>query len=648
MADEFILYHLGSLPIFSHLTRPQLEQVANAVEVQRYEIGSIVFGFGDSAKGMYKFLSGQAELWQPVEGGQPRLLATIGSNQFLNQNALVRQATESATLRVLQPAHVLMISRDGLIDVLAQNPEIQERLPVKIEMPMISPRYDYRPSTPQFNSAPAATQQTLPTPLNVPHARKTPDRVPNANFEAQTTISDSASLETDEIPIEKRLFRSQRPDEVILLDTRRHWWAYVGKAWFPLLIFVAMIWVSSLVDAVAITVAIDGLAFILPGGLMLYFYLEWRNDHLIVTNHRVLHIERTIHTLKSSVKEMSIHGIQEINAEDIVPNDPFSRLWNYGKITLQSAGEGGRIIFDRVTSPQKIQNIIIQHRRDQQHQQEQQHIAQIQADVDRALGRVSVPSAQQQEKTKNEPKTGGNIRTWLGWTKQIRSNGDVIYRKHPIFWWRITWVPMLFTLLSLGALIGSLVIWDALGIVDTLLAFLGVIICGAWLYFADWDWRNDMYVIGDETIQLIHKRPFWLQNENDQVYLERIDNVISEKGGFSQTLFNYGHVRLLLVGADKNDAKVFRYVANPQEVQAEVTKHQDQMRRKKQEEAAVQRRSELTEYLSVYHQTTGSGQQSGQHGIPTIPETNIPSATQTPDSPPTGRNRMRPPNVPRS
>lgn len=647
MADEFILHHLGSLPIFAHLTRPQLEQVATGVELQRYQLGSIIFAVGEPAKGMYKFLSGQAELWQPVEGGQPRLLATIGSNQFLNQNALVRQTTESATLRVIQAAHVLMISRESLIDTIAQNPDIQDRLPVKIEMPMISPRYQYRPNTQQFRNAPTASTPTHRTPLNVPHAQKTPDRVPNAVYEDNVEASaqnTSNLVSIPDNPIAKKVFRSQRDDETVLLDTRRHWWAYVGKAWFPLLILIAMVWVSSLVNNVAITVAIDGLALILPGGLMLYFYLEWRNDHLIVTNHRVLHIERTIRTLKTSVKEMTIHGIQEMNAEDIVPNDPFSRLWNYGKITLQSAGEGGNIIFDRVTSPQKIQNLIIQYRRDQEQQQEQQHIAKIQADVDRALGKAPVPTAQEQEKPKNQPKSG-NIRTWLGWTKQVNSNGDAIYRKHPIFWWRITWLPTLLTLVSIGALIGTLFIWDVLGIIGTLLAFLAFIFCSAWLYFADWDWRNDMYIIGDETIQLIHKRPFWLQNENDQVYLERIDNVISEKGGLAQTILNYGHVRLLLVGADKNDAKVFRYVANPQEVQAEVTHHQDQMRRRKQAEASNQRRQELTEYLSVYHQTTGSGGQSDPHGIP---DANIPSATQSPDSPPTGRGRIRPPNIPRS
>ena len=72
-----------------------------------------------------------------------------------------------------------------------------------------------------------------------------------------------------------------------------------------------------------------------------------------------------------------------------------------------------------------------------------------------------------------------------------------------------------------------------------------------WFYWSDWDWRNDLYIVRDDTIVMIHKRPLWLQNNRDQILLNQIDNVVAESKGFFQQAFSYGDVRISLIGADR-------------------------------------------------------------------------------------------------
>ena len=64
----------------------------------------------------------------------------------------------------------------------------------------------------------------------------------------------------------------------------------------------------------------------------------------------------------------------------------------------------------------------------------------------------------------------------------------------------------------------------------------------------DWDWRNDLYIISDDTITLVHKRPFFLQSLRDQILVERIDNVESVTRGIVAALLKYGDVRMSLGG----------------------------------------------------------------------------------------------------
>ncbi|MEO0563206.1 MAG: hypothetical protein AAF125_13950, partial [Chloroflexota bacterium] len=114
-------------------------------------------------------------------------------------------------------------------------------------------------------------------------------------------------------------------------------------------------------------------------------------------------------------------------------------------------------------------------------------------------------------------------------------------------------------------------------------------------------WRNDLYIIGDEKVTLIHKRPLWLQNEVEQVLLDRVDNVLSETSGLLDTVFQRGDVKLSLVGEGLNSAKVFEKVHRPHEVQAEISRRQARARINAADAEDQRQRATIQEYLSAYH-----------------------------------------------
>lgn len=629
MSDPFITSHIQTLPLFARLSPEQIDRVAAAVQVLRFNPGDLVFQQGQTARGLYKFASGSAVLIQTGPDGHPRQIGAIGPNQYLNEAALLRPLQEAASLRAGEPAIVLLIAREALWDILAGAPDILASLPVAIP---VEPR---QPDPPPQTRRPLPVQ---PAPVHPPPGpinpeRRRPEREPVA-LPPETSTGQPAA----------RAFRSQRDDETVLLDVRRHWWAFARKIWLAVALVVVIFIVSAMFKSLGLALALDGLALVLGGLFVLYFYLEWRNDHLIVTDQRVLHIERTLRNLQTSISEVPLGSIQQVSAEQFTA-DPMSRVFGFGVVRLKTAGDAGNMLFTVVPDPQRVQRVIFEHKDRQRQEGDRSHRDSIRSDIDRVL-RGEQPGA---------PGSGGSTprpdvvatRWLMGRTSYLNAAGEAVYRKHYLVWLQQTLWPGLVMVAAALMFPAVLIVpgLNDLGLMGVGLSGFLFIIAALWFYWADWDWRNDLYIVGDETIRIIHKRPLWLQNDNDQILLNRIDNVVSDQSGIIQSMFDYGDVRLSLIGGDAGDAKVFRFVPAPQKVQAEITRRRDRLKNKSQDEQEARRRQEIAEYLSVYHETISGGQQPTQPaGTHNFTGQGAPPAQTNPPMP---NDSFRPPNIPR-
>ncbi len=540
------------LPLFAQLPQQQLNWAQEAMRIMRFEPGELVFQQGEEAKGLYMFLMGQGQLIRVEADGQQRVLGMVGVNQYLNEAALFKAGRETASLHVLQTATVLFVSRQQLWRVVSYHPEMKEYLPIPVE------------------------------------AAKERQR--------------------------EKIFRGQRESEVILLDVRRHWWTLVQKAWLPVGVFLTAMAAAAFLPVPVLSVVCGGVGLIFPGALLLYNYLEWRNDHVIITDQRIIRIEQVIHSFEEHRSEVPLSSVQQINA-DMITADPFSRVFNYGTVDIRTAGDAGNLQLTIMPDPDGIQNLIFENRNRYVEQAEREHRNTIKAEIDKIIGQQdNVPAAKQEEDVKIDNAPRGLLAMQYN-----DAQGNTVYRKHVMYWlWHI--IPpgglmvaaLGLVILNLGA--GAMILAAVLGVVALL-----------WFWWADWDWRHDMYIVGDEMIQLIHKRPLFLQNEDDQILLDRVDNVTATKSGLLRAIFNYGTVTIALVGGDRGDEKVFKAVPRPAAVQEEITRRQQRWRSRQRTQGEQRRREEISEYLSAYHEQL---QQRG--GIPQNPN-------------PT----TRPPNVPR-
>ncbi len=439
-------------------------------------------------------------------------------------------------------------------------------------------------------------------------------------------------------------FAEQREDEEILIQTRRHWWSFLRAAWLPLLLTPAMWLAAILLQAQALSLIILALSLILPGAALIYFYLEWRNDAVIVTDQRIIRIRRTILALYRQVTQVGLDSVHEINFE-YPSRDPFARLFRYGAVIVKTAGAQGNLELDFMPNPARFQKLIIEDRAYFESRKAQRHHKIVRAELQRMMSQATDEESPENADPVDEPPKP--IRGAGGyWSARIEmSNGDIVYRKHVSVWAQHTVIPLLIIIVSLASLALSLALVSPDLRVVTMPAGFVVFLAGCLgYYWMDWDWRNDLYIVSDDTITLVRKRPFFLQSVRDQILVERIDNVESVTRGIAAALLKYGDVRMSLVGAD--EPKLFQRVSSPQAIQQEISRRQHNKAERRAKYDARQQRQILGEYLNAAHGgPPGANAGATDAALSIAPEPPAPAegaitAASNPD-------RNRPPNLPR-
>lgn len=540
MQANSIVPYIQQIPLFANLNAEQLQLVSQVFEVRSYASGEDIYQQGAPAEGMLTLISGQAVMLQVDTFGNMQPVATIIPTQTINQDALFADMVQSNTLRVQRQVQALKLTRQKFMTLLAHHPELK-------------------------------------VPLGL-----SPKDTAHHSYDVR--------------------FKGQRENEEVLVFTHRHWWAFARMAWMPFILMLGLWFIAIIAGNAMISTLLFLGSILFPGLAVLYMYVEWRNDSVIVTNQRVIRIWRTILTFDTKISEVGIHSVHEVNSE-VPSHDPFARLFNYGTIELKTAGDAGNLQLDLIPDPDQFQQIIIQDRQNYEKRQAQQHRNTVRAELDHWLAgdtpdRINHPQADAKQKNPNmppKPKDGnfGYLRTRIEMT-----NGDIVYRKHVLFWLQKTLIPILLMGLSVLELLLSIITGiGILGVPVGIVLFLMGVVTYFWV---DWDWRNDYYVVSDDTITLIHRRPFFLQSLRDQILMERVDNVVSESSGLFASIFNYGDVRVSLIGADEH--KMFNKVSKPQSIQQEISRRQQRVKQRAMEAEARQQREIIGDYLNVFNE----------------------------------------------
>lgn len=594
MADRFVIANVRRLPMFARLNPQQLEWVASVTQVQRFEPGEELFRQGTLALGMMMMIDGSGLLVQRGADGIERPFGKVSAGEYINDAALFNDVTTQATLRATESSIVLFLSRQQMRNIFTHHPDIRANLVL--------------PNLPKTQ-----TQQV-------------------------------------------QQFQSQRENEDTLLKTRRHIGGFVARA-FGLGLVIVVVWfigaaLAGLIPGfpvLLIALPITAILILLIG----YNYFEWANDELIITDRRVVSIQRTILNFKTLINEIPLDAIHEVNVALPPLSDIAGRLLGYGSIIIKTSGDTNNIRLDEIPNPKAVQQAIFTHRKKYEEAKQEENRNAMRGELSKAISGGPVTSTVGSTTTTTVPTTQPGLFT-LEYTNE---KGETVYRKH--------WLLLLAHIIPPMIMLFAGIVLFIIGIVGPLIPLPIIGIALFWLYISDWDWRNDLYIVGDQTVTIIHRRPFFLQDEKDQILLAQVDNVVSDTQGFMNSIFQIGEVKLLLTGTDEKNAKRFTNVYAPQHIQQEISRRQDRAAALKRQEDAQRQQQTIIDYLSVYHETAGLPQTPttadaaarpftparATGTYPTIqaatPYTNNTTPDEETPQPPRVHDRSRPPGIPR-
>ncbi len=409
--------------------------------------------------------------------------------------------------------------------------------------------------------------------------------------------------------LEKRVHHKswQREDEEILSIRRRHWIVLVKR----LSIVFVLLFIQFLIAGIIRLVFGDWfvwqnlvIAALYAVPMTIWIVLDYANDFHIVTNIRIVHEEKIVF-IKERRKSAPIEQIQDLSIE----RDMLAKFLRYGNLVIQTAATEGKIVFDYHPDPNEAHNVILkemtrlqkyglpeQQEAIQKQLQERLHLGLEERIDERALMERAHP------KKIKQPKNLPFIRL-LGLQEQ--PGHLLVWRRH-WFGLILSIIPaLLATVASIGILIAILV--DALfsnlpGGVQTsltILSVLAVLVSVFWLWWQWEDWENDRYIVSDQLIQRISKKPLWFDEQRTTLNIERVQNVDFVRPNPLAYLFDFGDVNIQTAAAE--GMVTFGFVPAPEDVQFEIfhriRDYQENMERRRQREE----KNDFIEWLEAYH-----------------------------------------------
>jgi len=455
---------------------------------------------------------------------------------------------------------------------------------------------------------------------------------------------------------------------------RRHWIAVAPRLLLlPVLCFAAFTGLAVLASLVSPSpptmFSLAGVGLALSALFAAWLYLDYRADQLIVSNRRIIHVERTpLIDVRQSVAQLD--RVQDIN---VVQPSLISKVLDYGDITIQTAGTRGAMRFTMVPHPARVRQAIFDQMRAAKETAHRERQLTITRKILTATGRApAVVESTEARRVATQAVTPARrspfarLRRAAGlmWTSREDEAGRITWRKH---WWvllRHGWLPI-----GLWIVLGALLAWWGLqgafgglagmttgaagagtaagattGAAGAAVASYWRILLAVWLLVSVWawwryeDWRNDIYQLTDDHVIDIERLPLGFFEERRQASLAQVQDVRFVVPNPLARLLNYGSV--VIQTAAEGGSFTFNDVHRPASVQEKIFMRMDQRQARLQQAEENRRDEEILRWVSTYHQlvttpppTPGPGA-LGPSAAPPPPSGPAPAPSTTAAPPP--------------
>ena len=402
-----------------------------------------------------------------------------------------------------------------------------------------------------------------------------------------------------------------RPDEVVYFVARKHevvlFQALTGP--FVALVVPISLFVYFLLTLAFFAIFAAGVFLILDLGWALWTWIDWGNDYYIVTNQRVIWLEKVV-GIYDSRQEAPLSTVLSVGVE----TDVSGRLLDYGNVIVRTYV--GKIPFHHVSHPYQAAHMVEELWTRTKHSASRLEREAMRNILRQKMG-LTVETKTDQPPMPEKPATPSLYRRSIikviaaNWLKLRQESGDTItYRKHLFVLWRQIWEPTLLIVVILFGILArlitlarspdqSLITFSPQFHVDTIAVSLPVVllpIIGWWIYQYI-DWSNDIYQVTPDQILDIDKKPFGTE-ERRAAPLENILSTEAHRYGVTGYFMNFGSVEITVGGAHLD----FDDVLDPVGVQADIDRRREARIKQKRDLEAAAERERMSDWLLAYHE----------------------------------------------
>jgi CRP/FNR family cyclic AMP-dependent transcriptional regulator len=400
-------------------------------------------------------------------------------------------------------------------------------------------------------------------------------------------------------------------NEVIYFIARKHpillVRSLVGPALSLLIPIVFSIW--GVIVGATIPMIISAILLLGILGWVAWNVVDWGNDYYIVTNHRVIWLEKVIGVYDSR-QEAPLGTVLSVNVE----TDMTGRMLDYGSVIVRTFV--GRIQFDHVNHPYQAARMI-----EEQMERTKRAGATMEKEamvnsVRKKLGLTALNKAKKNEPEYKfpHPQKRSLIRIVFSNLFRLRldDSGVITYRKHWFVLIRQVWQPTFFILILIVLMFNRMVSLfkspdlafvlrtDSGFHFDTIAVSLPILLIPfiVWWVWQYVDWGNDIFQVTSDLIVDIDKTPFGTE-ERRSAQIESILSTEYQRIGLAGYVFNFGTV-YITVGGTK---LAFEDVKDPAAVQSDIDQRRAARLAKKRESEVSAERDRMSTWLAMYHQS---------------------------------------------
>jgi hypothetical protein len=370
-------------------------------------------------------------------------------------------------------------------------------------------------------------------------------------------------------------------------------------AWLALLAFI----VSSVVESSTLQTVLEWTALGMFGVAFfwgLWKILDYLNDYYVVTDQRVVWLERVIFLYESRVEA----PLSAVKSEEVTTSW-LGRLLGYGDVTTYAFL--GQVVFSGIASPNEVRKKIEDLRK-----LSAQGLAEADQETRTDILRNKLypppvpeapaePAPAQAEAKKPAPPRqtlsfGTRFRRFF--QSYVEEGGVITYRKHIFILFKKVFFPSLILLFFLGFAVymntDPTISAETAQTVVIIMLILIIPVSLWWLYQYV-DWRNDIYQIREDRVIDAERKPLGTESIKSAP-LENILSLDYERIGLLGVLLNMGNV-IINTGTDK---LTWMTITNPARAQREIFNRMIELRRRKEQADTQKKWDQEADWLVTY------------------------------------------------